>query len=89
MKAIFELPATHVRLFVHCIGICMLALKQYSDWIYVREYQDTRQGVLPYVLKYDYETELTEDRAHWGSAATDDGVDTRKCVAVWCACAYQ
>jgi hypothetical protein len=32
------------------------------------------EGVLPYVSKYDYETELTETRAHWGCRATDDDV---------------
>jgi hypothetical protein len=28
------------------------------------------QRVLPYVVKYDYETELTEARAHWGCRIT-------------------
>jgi hypothetical protein len=33
------------------------------------------QGVLPYVVKTDYETELTEAGAHWGCRATDDDYD--------------
>jgi hypothetical protein len=33
------------------------------------------QGVLPYVVKSDYETELTEARNHWGFRATGGGGD--------------